>query len=68
VACVGRVLLGMTVVRAADGGAGLIWGPAGFLEADAPRVNCPTRGPTVRQVPWARHGGGHTREFDSQVA
>src|SRR5204863_110078 len=32
-----------------------------FLEADAPRVNCPTHGPTVIQVPWARHGAGHTR-------
>jgi transposase len=39
-----------------------------FLEADAPRVNCPAHGPTVRQVPWARHGAGHTRSFDQQVA
>lgn len=39
-----------------------------FLEADAPRVNCPAHGPTVRQVPWARHGVGHTRSFDQQVA
>ena len=39
-----------------------------FLEADAPRVNCPAHGPTVRQVPWARHGAGHTRPFDQQVA
>jgi transposase len=39
-----------------------------FLEADAPRVSCPRHGPTVRQVPWARHGAGHTREFDQQVA
>jgi transposase len=39
-----------------------------FLEADAPRVNCPTHGPTVRQVPWARHGVGHTQAFDQQVA
>lgn len=39
-----------------------------FLEADSPRVNCRTHGPTVRQVPWARHGAGHTREFDDQVA
>ncbi len=39
-----------------------------FLEADAPRVNCPAHGPTVRQVPWARHGAGHTRAFDQQVA
>ena len=39
-----------------------------FLEADARRVNCPDHGPTVRQVPWARHGTGHTRAFDQQVA
>jgi transposase len=39
-----------------------------FVEADAPRVNCPVHGPTVRQVPWARHGAGHTRSFDQQVA
>lgn len=39
-----------------------------FLEADAPRVNCPTHGPTVQAVPWARHGVGHTRTFDEQVA
>lgn len=39
-----------------------------WLEADAPRVNCPEHGPTVRQVPWARHGAGHTRVFDEQVA
>ena len=39
-----------------------------FLEADAPRVHCSAHGPTVRQVPWARHGAGHTRCFDQQVA
>jgi transposase len=39
-----------------------------WLEADAPRVNCPEHGPTVRAVPWARHGAGHTRLFDEQVA
>jgi len=39
-----------------------------FLEADAPRVNCVVHGPTVRQVPWARHGAGHTHVFDQQVA
>ncbi len=38
------------------------------LQADAPRVNCRTHGPTVAQVPWARHGAGHTRHFDDQVA
>jgi transposase len=39
-----------------------------FLQADSPRVNCPTHGPTVAQVPWARHGAGHTRDFDDTVA
>jgi transposase len=38
------------------------------LEADAPRVNCAEHGPTVAAVPWARHGAGHTRVFDEQVA
>ena len=39
-----------------------------FVEADSPRVNCPAHGPTVAQVPWARHGAGHTKDFDDQVA
>jgi transposase len=39
-----------------------------FVEADAPRVNCPEHGPTVSQVPWARHNAGHTRAFDDTVA
>jgi transposase len=39
-----------------------------FVEAAAPRVNCPSHGPTVAQVPWARHGAGHTRDFDDTVA
>jgi transposase len=39
-----------------------------WLEADAPRVDCPEHGPTVIQVPWARHGAGHTRAFDDTVA
>jgi transposase len=39
-----------------------------WLEADAPRVNCPAHGPTVIQVPWARHAVGHTRDFDDTVA
>ena len=39
-----------------------------FLEADAPRVDCPTHGPTVALVAWARHGAGHTRAFDDTVA
>ena len=39
-----------------------------FLEAESPRVNCREHGPTVAAVPWARHGAGHTRVFDEQVA
>ena len=39
-----------------------------FLEADAPRVRCPVHGVVVAAVPWARHGAGHTRGFDEQVA
>ncbi len=39
-----------------------------FIEADAPRVQCRRHGPTVAQVPWARHGVGHTRDFDAMAA
>ena len=39
-----------------------------FLEAHAPRVCCPQHGVVVAAVPWARHGAGHTRDFDEQVA
>ena len=39
-----------------------------FLEADAPRVRCQDHGVVVAQVPWARHGAGHTRDFDDQAA
>ena len=38
------------------------------LEADAPRVRCRVHGVVVAHVPWARHGAGHTRMFDDQVA
>lgn len=38
------------------------------LEADAPRVRCREHGVVVAAVPWARHGAGHTRYFDDQVA
>jgi transposase len=38
------------------------------VEADAPRVRCPEHGVVVAAVPWARHGAGHTRYFDAQVA
>lgn len=39
-----------------------------FVEAEAPRVRCRTHGVTVAVVPWARHGAGHTRDFDDQAA
>jgi transposase len=39
-----------------------------FLEADAPRVRCRDHGVTVAAVPWARHGAGHTRDFDDLAA
>lgn len=38
------------------------------LEADAPRVSCREHGVVVSAVPWARHGAGHTRQVDDQVA
>ena len=38
------------------------------LEADAPRVRCQDHGVVVVQVPWARHGAGHTHAFDDTVA
>ena len=48
---------------------GLDWGTVQVvLEADAPRVNCPSHGPTVVAVPWARHHAGHTLAFDDTVA
>lgn len=39
-----------------------------LLQAPAPRVRCPQHGVVVAAVPWARHGAGHTRYFDTQVA
>ena len=39
-----------------------------YLESDSPRVNCREHGVTVGQVPWARHGAGHSKAFDDQVA
>lgn len=38
------------------------------LEADAPRVRCVEHGVVVAHVPWARHGAGHTRDFDDVAA
>ena len=39
-----------------------------FLQATTSRVSCPRHGVVVAAVPWARHGAGHTRFFDDQVA
>ena len=39
-----------------------------FLEADSPRVNCPTHGPTVAQVPWARHASSRSAHRCGPVA
>jgi transposase len=39
-----------------------------FLEADSPRVRCPDHGIVAAQVPWARHGAGHTYAFDDTAA
>jgi len=39
-----------------------------YLEADSPRVRCPEHGVVAAQVPWARHGAGHTYTFDDTTA
>jgi transposase len=39
-----------------------------YLQADQPRVRCAEHGVVVSAVPWARHGAGHTRDFDGQAA
>ena len=39
-----------------------------FLEADAPRVSCPTHGVVVVAFPWARHRARHSLMFEDQVA
>ena len=39
-----------------------------YIEADAPRVKCPTHGVVVAAVPWARHDARFTRTFEDQVA
>jgi transposase len=39
-----------------------------FLEADSPRVSCAEHGVVAAQVPWARHGAGHTYAFDDTAA
>jgi len=37
------------------------------LVSDAPRVSCPEHGPTVVEVPWARHGSWFSRAFEDLV-
>lgn len=37
------------------------------LVADAPRVSCPAHGPTVVEVPWARHDSAFSRAFEDLV-
>jgi transposase len=39
-----------------------------YLEAEAPRIRCKQHGVVVAQVPWARHGAGHTYAFDDTAA
>ena len=39
-----------------------------YLEAEAPRVQCPEHGVIVAAVPWARHDARFTRAFEDQAA
>ena len=39
-----------------------------FIEAEAPRVQCPKHGVVVAAVPWARHGAWFTRPFEDETA
>jgi transposase len=39
-----------------------------YLEADAPRVQCPTHGVLVAAVPWARPKARHTHAFEDTCA
>ena len=39
-----------------------------YLEAESPRVRCPTHGVVVASVPWARHNVRFTRAFEDSVA
>lgn len=39
-----------------------------FLEAEAPRVECPEHGVVVAAVPWARHRSAFTRTFEDHIA
>jgi len=72
---VGRCGLCLARARRYDGGHGRrrwrtldVGVVRAVLEAEAPRVSCRRHGVVVAHVPWARHGAGHTRAFDEQVA
>jgi len=39
-----------------------------YVEAQAPRVQCPRHGVIVAAVPWARHDSSFTRPFEDQCA
>jgi transposase len=39
-----------------------------YLEADAPRVDCPEHGVTVAALPWARHGSRFTTALEDTCA
>lgn len=39
-----------------------------FVQAELVRVRCPDHGVVMAWVPWARHGAGHTRDFDRKAA
>jgi transposase len=39
-----------------------------FVEAEAPRVQCPRHGVIVAAMPWARHDSWFTRAFEDQCA
>jgi len=39
----------------------------GELVSAAPRVNCPVHGPTVIEVPWARHDSWFSRAFEDVI-
>jgi len=39
-----------------------------FAEASVVRVSCAVHGVVMAAVAWARHGAGHVRAFDQQVA
>lgn len=39
-----------------------------FIEANAPRVQCPRHGIGTQRVPWARRGSAFVRAFEDQAA